>query len=107
MKNINELQKEQKLWTLENFGDCPTWQPLLGIMEELGELAHAHLKQEQGIRKEEDHVVGAQDAIGDIMFFLLDYCNRRNWDLQELAWQSWSIIKKRVGPCTNLKGDNI
>lgn len=42
---LRKLQEEQKPWVKHNFGDRPSWMPLLGAVEELGELAHAHLKK--------------------------------------------------------------
>jgi hypothetical protein len=51
------FQKEVSDWAEYNFGaDRPYTQPLMGLAEELGELNHALLKQEQGIRGTyEDH----------------------------------------------------
>jgi len=38
----------------------------MGLVEEVGELAHAHLKNEQGIRgTPEEHVQAKVDAIGE------------------------------------------
>ncbi len=66
---LRKLQEEQKPWVIHNFGDRPSWMPLLGLMEELGELAHAHLKEAQGIRLEENHIENAKDAVADIVIF--------------------------------------
>ncbi len=58
--------------------------PLIGAVEELGELCHAHLKNEQGIRgTPEEHRVAKQDAIGDTLIYLLDYCNKEGFCMQE------------------------
>lgn len=48
--DLTEFQNEVKAWTDKNFPDDHPHQPLLGIAEEVGELCHAHLKMEQGIR---------------------------------------------------------
>lgn len=41
--NLETLQAEQAEWSARNFGPHEAWQPLLGMIEEVGELAHAHL----------------------------------------------------------------
>jgi NTP pyrophosphatase (non-canonical NTP hydrolase) len=70
------LVKEVREWADYNFGDIPSEQPVLGVIEELGELSHAHLKTLQGIRNNEDHFAAKKDAVGDILIYLADYCGR-------------------------------
>lgn len=55
MINLDEIQEEQRLWSRDNFGMSPTWQPILGVVEEVGELSHAYLKRSQNIRINESH----------------------------------------------------
>ena len=60
---------------------------ILGAMEELGELAHAYLKMEQGIRGNADREkfeTDAKDAVVDTIFFLISFCNTMGWDLSEM-----------------------
>lgn len=92
---LRKLQDEQRPWVKHNFGDRPSWMPLLGIMEELGELAHAHLKQAQGIRTSEDHEAMAKDAVADIVIFLADYCSSRGFDLEALVTETWAQVRQR------------
>jgi NTP pyrophosphatase (non-canonical NTP hydrolase) len=93
---IREIQKEHQAWSTKNFGwDQDPSLSLIGVMEELGELAHAHLKQRQGIRVNEDHIAKARDAIGDILIYMLDYCNRRNFDMQLILEETWAEVKQR------------
>jgi hypothetical protein len=77
---IRKVMKEQKAWSLHNFGPTtPENQsdPLIGVIEELGELAHAVLKKKQGIRgTPEEHNAAMFDAVGDMQIFLLDAMNR-------------------------------
>ena len=73
--NLNKIQDEIAEWTERNFPTHPAYHPLLGVAEEVGELSHAHLKQEQSIRTGEDHQADLFDAVGDIKIYLLDYCN--------------------------------
>lgn len=92
---IREIQSEQKVWQKKNFGDSPSHHPLLGISEEVGELCHAHLKQEQGIRNGEDHNHEIKDALADIFIFCCSYANVRGIDLQDVIEETWAQVKKR------------
>lgn len=92
MKNV---QHELVEWSLHNFGDRPAWQPLLGLVEEVGELSHAYLKRAQGIRTNEDHNAQIRDAVGDILIYLLDFCNAEGVDAQQILDDTWEHVKKR------------
>ena len=74
--DLIQLQREVQAWTAKNFPNNKPYQPLLGVAEEVGELCHAHLKQEQGIRNTTQ--ANKEDAVGDIIIYLADYCNRNN-----------------------------
>ena len=103
---LNELQETMKPWVKHNFGDRPSHQPLLGVAEEVGELCHAHLKQEQGIRVNEDQENAGRDAVGDILIYLADYCNDRKWDMEEILFLTWEHVSKRdwkANPATGVK----
>lgn len=96
MSEIRRIQAEQKEWSDRNFPTKAPYQPLIGMMEELGELSHAHLKQEQGIRGTyEEHQAAAKDAIGDIVIFMMDYCNQRGFDLESIVAETWAEVKRR------------
>ena len=117
MKTIREIQAEQRIWSDNNFGtDRPAYRALLGVAEELGELAdteaspdhiaalvgalgrlaHSHLKEEQRIRGEDaEHFENAKDAIGDIVIFLLDYCNCRGLQLDFIVDRIWAEVSQR------------
>jgi len=43
MKSLREIQQEQKEWSDRNFGPQSPERMIFGMMEELGELAEAHL----------------------------------------------------------------
>ena len=86
---------EVKPWAEHNFGEVPAWQPLVGLMEELGELSHAYLKREQGIRISENHDENIKDAVGDLFIFLCNFCNRSNIDLEHEILKAWGTVKQR------------
>ena len=91
---LAQLQREQARWASDNFGRQHPYQPLLGAMEELGELAHAHLKAEQGIRGTlAEHRAAKVDAVGDIIIYLSNYCTLNGIDLESAVEQTWAKYK--------------
>lgn len=92
---LKKLQEEQVVWVKHNFGDRPSWMPLLGAVEELGELAHAHLKDAQCIRVNEPHFENKKDAIADIVIYLADYCTAEGIDFEKVVEETWNKVKKR------------
>lgn len=92
---IKKLQKEQKEWSIKNRLKGDGNLMLLGIMEELGELSHAHLKDKQGIRTNEKHKEAKIDAIGDIVTYIAAYCNAENIDMEKAILDTWDTVKKR------------
>jgi NTP pyrophosphatase (non-canonical NTP hydrolase) len=93
---LRQLQEEQKKWVQHNFPGFLDYYPLLGAVEELGELAHAHLKMVQGIRgTREEHLEKAQDAIGDVIIYLSNYCTAMGFDFQKILETTWDEVKQR------------
>jgi hypothetical protein len=73
----DRLIAEHNEWTAHNFPDETVTDSLTGVMEECGELAHAHLKEKQHIRgTAEEHQAAAKDAIGDMTVYLLGVMDR-------------------------------
>lgn len=90
------MQFEHRNWVDRNFGmNRDQDDPLLGLIEELGELSHSHLKLKQGIRVEEDHETKGKDAVGDIFLYLMDYCNLKEWDLESIIIDTLKEVHKR------------
>jgi len=73
MKTLSEIQVEQRAWSLKNFGEHPSWHPLLGIQEELGELSDAYLG------KKPDAMM---DAVADLVIYLMDFCSCEDIELK-------------------------
>jgi len=70
-KTVEKLHK----WQGENFPDSTKEHMALGIVEEIGELCHAVLKREQGIRSGIDVEKSSaliDDALGDISIFAIN-----------------------------------
>ncbi|MDX1495012.1 MAG: hypothetical protein R3253_13170 [Longimicrobiales bacterium] len=93
--NLRELQERMRPWVEHNFPDQESWQPLLGAVEELGELAHAHLKASQGIRTAEDHEAGKRDAVADVIIYLTNYCIAEGIDIGGALREVWQEVERR------------
>lgn len=94
--SFKRIQAEQEAWSKRNFPNKKPYQPILGASEEIGELAHAFLKMEQGIRgTREEHLHHMRDAVGDCVIFLMDLCNQMGWDFEEIVGQTWDHVKGR------------
>lgn len=76
MKTLNQIQEEIKVWSLKNFGQQDPVLPLLGIIEELGELNIAW-------RKDDTEII--IDSIGDTIIYMMDFCGRMNYNLEEIT----------------------
>lgn len=93
---FTQLQLEVGEWSRRNFPNNQPHHPLLGAVEELGELSHAHLKMEQGIRGTyAEHQCAKLDAVGDIVVFLADYCERNEISLEHAVEVTWGGVKQR------------
>lgn len=108
MLSILAMQQEHRVWLQHNFPEQKPYQPLLGIMEEVGELAHAHLKAEQNIREAADCLIEPRammvDAVGDIFVFLMSYCNSNGLDLEICIEETWKRVVERDWQADRIKG---
>lgn len=96
MRALTRLQDAVQEWQQQNFAPISPHQPLLGLQEEVGELAHAHLKQEQGIRGTwADHQQAKTDAVGDIAIYLAAYCAVNGIDLGAAVTGTWEKVRQR------------
>lgn len=76
---FDELQAEIAPWAARNFPDSGAMEQFLGVVEEVGELAAAISAAEASETTELflAATLDEQDAIGDIVIFLTNYCNHR------------------------------
>jgi len=73
-ETLHDLQESLYDWQKYNFGEQDNERVLMGMCEEAGELCHAHLKLEQGIRGTPEQLEAEmRDAVGDIMIYMLNY----------------------------------
>lgn len=95
-KKLTELQEKLHVWRQRNFPNADATQQLLGVVEEVGELSHAHLKQIQGIRGQfVEHQLDKVDAVGDIAIYLLGYCSYEGIDFGDVLGYVSSKVMER------------
>lgn len=94
-----KTQQEMAQWLDYNFPDTTPIEQFLGIVEEVGELSHVILKDQQGIRSSADPnynpVPEVQDAVGDIAIYLINFCNKMQWDFSSILARTWAQVQDR------------
>lgn len=71
---LDVIHREIMPWRNHNFPDFTATDQLLGVIEEVGELAHSYLKGKQKIRGTiEEHDANGMDAVGDTLIYLFGY----------------------------------
>jgi len=95
-KGLARIQKEINAWREYNFPDSTPTQQFLGVVEETGELSHAILKGQQGIRGySPEDTAEIKDAIGDLLVFLANFCSMNDWDMLTILQDVWEEVKQR------------
>lgn len=92
---LSKLQKDHAVWQRRNFPHAEKWECLVGLQEEVGELAHSFLKKHQGIRNDENHDAKMEDAVGDIVIYLMGFCTLNDIDIDKCIDGAWRIVKER------------
>lgn len=77
IKMLVRIQDEQRLCSAQNFPDGRTIDPLEGVIDKVGELAHARVKGRHGIRHTPAQCDAMErDAVGHVGIYLLDLATR-------------------------------
>ncbi len=106
--NLYQLQQEVEVWSRRNFPNNKPHHPLLGLTEEVGELSHAHLKMDQGIRgTKEEHIEAKKDAVGDIAIYLANYCVLNDIDMADVISNTWNKVKQRNWQANPVNADKV
>lgn len=93
---LDELQVLLHKWCKKNFPKTTATQQFIGIVEEVGELAHCVLKGQQGIRKGiVDREIEEMDAVGDIIIYLMNFCSYRKYDFESLLSSTAGEVMQR------------
>ena len=96
MINLEQMQLEHKEWSQRNFPNSQSWEALLGVLEEAGELSHAFLKRHQGIRYDHDTATKMiEDGVADIVIFLLDFCNKQGMRIEDVLTLKRDKVRQR------------
>lgn len=93
MADLQQLQEDLHIWRMRNFPDATPNQQFLGMVEEMGEMAHAMLKTDQQIRGAVYEDI--KDAIADLTIFMMGFCSLMGWDLSTLVAATASNIVMR------------
>lgn len=65
---------------------------LHGMVGEIGELHSIYQKRYQGHDFDEDH---AKKELGDLMWFIAEYCTAHEWSLDEICSMNIEKLRKR------------
>lgn len=96
LMSFRDIERAVRDWARYNFPDTTAEKQFFGMVEELGELAHAVLKADQGIRGySPEDTAEAQDAVGDLLIFLINFCDRNNWDVLNVLRDTWAEVRER------------
>jgi NTP pyrophosphatase (non-canonical NTP hydrolase) len=111
------FQQDVRQWSVRNFGDLGTGiNPLVGANEEVSELGeavdillshnkvvqamgrldHAFLKGQQGIRYTPEQArAKMEDAVGDVLVYLADFCQRTSIEMADALGKTWGEVRER------------
>jgi len=101
---LGDCIAEYSAWVDYNFGTTSSFEDrtkkaqeqFLGVVEEVGELSHSILKQLQTIRgTHEEHDADQRDAVADIVIFLMGFCYRKGWSLEQIILETWKDVRLR------------
>jgi len=93
-RSLGVVQSEHRFWLAHNFPGQTREQVVLGMVEEMGELAHHVLKRDQHIRHE-DHEAEIRDACADLVIFMCGLADLEGFELMEVISETWSKVKQR------------
>lgn len=95
--NLKSLQHQVYKWSTYNFPNNEPIDPMIGMVEEIGELAHALLKFKQKIREGYNPQMAKyelEDAVHDIIIYAADFCARNGINLGSV-YGTWAEVRKR------------
>lgn len=100
--NFGQAIPESGWGTLERGGEAKLdpIDPLLGMLEELGELAHTVLKSRQQIREAGTNGdafvrLAMEDAVGDLFVFAANFCAQNGIRLERAVIDTWAKVRER------------
>lgn len=105
-KSLVRFQEEIREWSDKNFGEnANAFNAFMGMVEEMGELSHALLKRNQGIRHTPEEIDAlVKDAVADILIFTLNFCSYSNISAQDVLELTWNRVKQRDWTKNKMEG---
>jgi len=95
-RDLRTVQGEHRYWLQHNFPNQTREQIMLGMTEELGEIAHHLLKRAQGIRGEGvDHDAEIRDGCADLVIFMMGLADLEGFGLMDAINEAWDKVKHR------------
>lgn len=98
LDDLDLLQQDIFTWLRRNFPDATAQDEFYGVVEEVGELAHADLKHREKIRNLQDPEVAFDakvDAVGDLIIYLMNYCSLTGISFRAALEETWSSVVQR------------
>jgi NTP pyrophosphatase (non-canonical NTP hydrolase) len=95
---LSTVQRESREWRAQAYPETRNIElQALGVCEEAGELAHAVLKNKQGIRGYDRDKTRKEvaDAIGDIMIYACGVADELDIDVSRAVHDAWQHVKER------------
>jgi len=95
---LDDIQTASREWRRLNFPANTADEQFLGMTEELGELAHAILKNKQGIRGFDDPVkfeAALMDGLGDLIIFMCGFADHHGITLSQAVALAWAEVQER------------
>jgi NTP pyrophosphatase (non-canonical NTP hydrolase) len=94
--SLRLIQVERDHWVAHNFPNDRIEDSFMGMVEEMGELAHHLLKSKQGIRGGDvDHEAEIRDACADLVIFMLGIASHKGFDLMDAILEAWDEVRHR------------
>lgn len=112
MIDIEEYQKRLKDWQILHFGSSPPEWLTVGMMEELGEMAHTLLKYQQGIREHREKDVEKfkkqlADDFGDVVVYGMQVLTHFGINAEDAMRDTFEHVLKRDWTAHRLEGGDI
>ncbi len=90
---INEYQKlAERTINRDLSPETQAIHALHGMVGEIGEIHSIYQKTFQGHEFNEEEL---RKELGDLMWFIAEYCTAMGWDMEDVAEQNISKLKKR------------
>lgn len=90
---FNEYQKLAERTINTNLSDTlKEYHALHGMAGEVGEIHSIYQKHYQGHKFNRTEL---KKEVGDLLWFLAEYCTVMGWDMEDVAWQNIQKLQRR------------